>query len=509
MGTHAEPIFLLCRKADTWSTKNHEAPASGDRTLQRLDTWNSSSRVSITLVPLSSSSCDGSRIAPRRGLAVSPSEHTRHVDEVAAMEDSLMIRVGNHCLLSPLLQPSAGNSPEDDHPLDELLSLFSLPGDGVAPRGGHVKFVEPNWGRVLRDREQIVSVACGLEHALFCTSSGQLFASGKNSHGELGTGRLRDESLPAPVQCGKGTKVLRVYAGYGCSFAIVTDSARPLLSLCSGNEPGELLYAWGNNKYGQLGIGTTQNALTPAEVERPPGVTSWKSVAGGFGHTAVVASGGNVYTFGLNLHGQLGLSTTGQEDKPKLVPIPAAIRQVSCGPWQTLFLTEDGKVLTAGCAPRFKSAPSLHEFQDCGDAVRSRQPSRGLAIENLRDTEPSPKVRETSATAGTGHCPFASVPGVCRLTGLPGRITCVSAGSRVNAAIGENCTTGTVLCTWRVDGLPWRLHGVSHSMDVHLLEGEGTPLRCHSTVGAGSRLRCHSGASRVILWSTEVCDIVS
>lgn len=76
------------------------------------------------------------------------------------------------------------------------------------------------------------------------------------------------------------------------------------------------LYTWGKNTNGQLGIGTTTNDSIPVIVAFPTGVTSWTAIAGGASHTVAIGNDGNLYTWGLNTNGQLGDGTTNQSTTP-------------------------------------------------------------------------------------------------------------------------------------------------------------------------------------------------
>ena len=116
-------------------------------------------------------------------------------------------------------------------------------------------------------------------------------------------------------------------------------------------------YAWGNNKFGQLGIGTTAQRNTPVPVPKPAGApadfTYVQAYAGGY-HSLAIGSDGYVYAWGLNDHGQLGNHTKSNSSTPVRVHGPGntgeglkAI-QVSAGAWNSMALAADGTVYTWG-----------------------------------------------------------------------------------------------------------------------------------------------------------------
>ena len=116
-------------------------------------------------------------------------------------------------------------------------------------------------------------------------------------------------------------------------------------------------YAWGYNKYGQLGNGTTTQQNTPVPVPKPEGTptdfTYVQVVAGGY-HSLAIGSDGYVYAWGNNNRGQLGNNTKSNSSTPVRVHGPnntgeglKAI-QVSAGAWNSMALAADGTVYTWG-----------------------------------------------------------------------------------------------------------------------------------------------------------------
>ena len=92
-------------------------------------------------------------------------------------------------------------------------------------------------------------------HAIL--EDGSLYAWGKNYYGELGIGSNEDKNTPTKVTAING-KIMDLiinsdknYTTYKSIFAILEDGS---------------LYAWGNNKGGQLGIGREDNINSPTKV---------------------------------------------------------------------------------------------------------------------------------------------------------------------------------------------------------------------------------------------------
>uniref|UniRef100_A0A7S0RRV6 RCC1-like domain-containing protein n=1 Tax=Chlamydomonas leiostraca TaxID=1034604 RepID=A0A7S0RRV6_9CHLO len=156
--------------------------------------------------------------------------------------------------------------------------------------------------------QRVASIACGAEHSVASTSTGQVYAWGWGRYGNLGDGHRDDRLLPTRV-CGlEGAVAARVNCGWRHSV-VVTDAG--------------LLYSFGWSKYGQLGHGDMTDRLTPTLVEALRGRVV-VSVAGGWRHTVAVDSEGVLYGWGWNKFGQLGLGDTNDRCSPTVVSIPPA-----------------------------------------------------------------------------------------------------------------------------------------------------------------------------------------
>ena len=187
-----------------------------------------------------------------------------------------------------------------------------------------------------------VQVACGGYHTIAINSSGELYAWGYNLYGQLGLGDTTYRN--APVQIGSATDWMYVacggYDGYGHSLAI--------------NSSGEL-YAWGYNASGQLGLGDTTDRDTPTRV----GVASnWgmASCGGGriggepyFGYSLALNSSGELYAWGENYYGQLGLGDVIDRDTPTRVGVASDwISVVGSHQAHTLAINSSGELYACG-----------------------------------------------------------------------------------------------------------------------------------------------------------------
>ncbi|NXS16443.1 HERC5 ligase, partial [Mystacornis crossleyi] len=117
-------------------------------------------------------------------------------------------------------------------------------------------------------------------------------------------------------------------------------------SVCEGGE----LFTWGQNTHGQLGV-RSQTTLTPIPqlVERLKGIPLAQIAAGG-AHSTTVSLSGAVYSWGKNSFGQLGLGDTKDRDCPSYIGALEHWKTVfiSCGADHTAVLSKEGLVCTFG-----------------------------------------------------------------------------------------------------------------------------------------------------------------
>lgn len=148
-----------------------------------------------------------------------------------------------------------------------------------------------------------------------------------------------------------------------------------------------LVYAWGRNEKGQLGIGDTLNRSSPTLVESLKGV---KAVAGAAGrhHTVIVCSDGSSYGMGLNSYGQCGNGhmkklSKGAEDillTPEKAVITGAT-SVSCGAEFTMWLCK-GKLWAAG----------LPQYGQLGDGSDHQYNTSDSSIKMVFEPHPTPQL---------------------------------------------------------------------------------------------------------------------
>jgi len=125
-------------------------------------------------------------------------------------------------------------------------------------------------------------------------------------------------------------KIVQVSAGTAHSLALKSNGK---------------VYSWGNNFWGQLGIGSNVNSGIPVLIKS---LSKIVQVSSGDLHSLALTSNGRVYSWGSNDSGQLGLGTTTDSNFPVLIPSLSNIVQISAGDSYSLALTSDGKMYSWG-----------------------------------------------------------------------------------------------------------------------------------------------------------------
>ncbi|HET7016753.1 MAG TPA: hypothetical protein VFI65_22715 [Streptosporangiaceae bacterium] len=186
----------------------------------------------------------------------------------------------------------------------------------------------------LPDGVTITKVAAGGRHTLAVTSTGQVLSWGYNFRGQLGDGNNATQRLPVTVPLPSGTVVTAVAAGDIDSLAVTSTG---------------LLYSWGANQYGQLGDASTQPSNVPVKVIFPKGT---KIVAAGtsYNYSMALSSGGQVYAWGYDGSGQLGVGDYTASEVPRLVKLPHGTKvvKIANGGYDGLALTAGGKLWAWG-----------------------------------------------------------------------------------------------------------------------------------------------------------------
>jgi len=159
------------------------------------------------------------------------------------------------------------------------------------------------------------AISAGEAHNIARKVNGTLWAWGFNAVGQLGIGS-NDYQIPTPSQvltgAGKDYDWAEITAGYSYTMAMKTDGS---------------LWAWGWADYGQLGLGEdyewlyTEDSWRFKYVNTPVRVgdgNDWLVVEAGDMHAVALKTNGTLWVWGDNSYGQLGI---GEDEEGSFIPV--------------------------------------------------------------------------------------------------------------------------------------------------------------------------------------------
>lgn len=178
-----------------------------------------------------------------------------------------------------------------------------------------------SWGALNTTRGLSVrtptDIAAGTTHGCLA-ANGQLYCWGVGSNGRLANGSSASITYPTMTGTGGSTPIGTTPVGTTSTVpALAADG--PIASGGShscGTANGHL-FCWGTNTNGQLGTGDTTSQSQPLQLQSISTKYVTK-VSAGTNHTCAIIDG-QVYCWGLNTSGQLGLNDTTQRLIPTLV----------------------------------------------------------------------------------------------------------------------------------------------------------------------------------------------
>ncbi|XP_064007998.1 X-linked retinitis pigmentosa GTPase regulator isoform X1 [Pogoniulus pusillus] len=213
---------------------------------------------------------------------------------------------------------------EDELPVPESGAVFTF---------GKSKFAEDVPSKFWFKNDKPVLISCGDEHTAIVTGNGKLYMFGSNNWGQLGLGSKTTVSKPTCIKALKPEKTKLAVCGRNHTL-VYTEK---------GN-----VYAAGGNSEGQLGLGDTEERTTFHLISFFTNQHKIKQLAAGSYTSAAVTEDGQLFVWGDNSEGQLGLADEACVCVPCQVDVGKPVSSISCGYYHSALITGDGELYTFG-----------------------------------------------------------------------------------------------------------------------------------------------------------------
>lgn len=216
----------------------------------------------------------------------------------------------------------------------------------------------------LRSKVKLVYIfSQAAAEVIFTTTDDEVYSMGTNASGCLGVGDTQSSLVPRSVEVLNGRKVIDIAAGAGPHVLVLTQE-------------GEV-YSWGHNSYMQLGNGGSSPGLTPTILSRNLN-RKVVAISCGSHHSMVLTDDGEVYAWGYNNCGQIGSGSTSNQTTPRKVNACIGTKRIvhiACGQTSSLAVTDNGEVYSWG----YNGNGQL----GVGNNVNQTNPCRITALQNV------------------------------------------------------------------------------------------------------------------------------
>jgi|GEM_PF-2033827 len=201
-------------------------------------------------------------------------------------------------------------TPRDDEPLKKNVKLLQFSKDS-----------------------KITSIVAGSDYIVALSERGEVYTCGKDQHGALGHGALKEQVTPMQITFPTKSKIIKIAAKHSVTVCLDSTGA---------------VYTFGKGDHGQLGHGDSENQCWPKHVTPLPTIVD---ITTSGEHTACLSDNGKVYTFGLNESSVLGYYTEEEyQATPKQIKSIKNLNVVTLAASKhvSLFGTSDGHIYSCG-----------------------------------------------------------------------------------------------------------------------------------------------------------------
>ncbi len=202
-----------------------------------------------------------------------------------------------------------------------------------------------------------------------------VYSFGQGSYGQLGHGDRDRQAVPTKIEGLENVK------------AVAAGGRHSLVLLQNGD-----VYAFGETRDGQLGLGDKEERYV-LEPEKIAGISNAKDVFAGRFQSFILLENGDLYGFGRNVSGKLGVGDQEEKSTPTRVTGISNVQKVAAGERHTLALLENGDVYAFGLrdggrlglgpdVPQYVTTPMKISFPDKARDVAANMHHSLVVLEN-------------------------------------------------------------------------------------------------------------------------------
>ena len=187
------------------------------------------------------------------------------------------------------------------------------------------------------DKSSIKHIALGRLYSMILMDNGDLYVFGDNQYGQLGLNDNLDRNRPIRNN---------FLTEKGSIKQIVLGGWYSMILMDNGD-----LYVFGYNQYGQLGLNDNLDRNKPIRNDFFTDKGSIKQIALSGSHSMILMDNGDLYVFGMNKYGQLGLNDNVDRNRPiqnGFFTEKGSIKQIALGRYHSMVLMDNGDLYVFG-----------------------------------------------------------------------------------------------------------------------------------------------------------------
>ena len=202
----------------------------------------------------------------------------------------------------------------------------------------------------------IVKISTGSKHSVAINKYGEVYTWGANESGQLGTNSKDTKDTPTRVSIPQTANIIDVVAGNTYTALVDSNGDVYVIGNVAGIESTEPVLLKGITKAVKVAGGEelivltkTGNVVKAGETnETVYNLKNAVDIAAKDGNYMILTNGGQLYVFGKNSNGELGLGNNSNVETPTLVENIGTVIGIGAGSNNTYYIDNTGLVYGAG-----------------------------------------------------------------------------------------------------------------------------------------------------------------